>query len=166
METKDWITLFVPIISNGLLLFIFQHIYEKRSKRNENRRDYQKDILQQFHILLQDFYTAYLEIRDIDETISGKNVSFSEVWNPAAEKIEQLIVFHTSNPSAISKVDNAFAKCVEKWQYINGLLYESAINHNGKISAECAAKFSFEYEQMDKLIKTCLKECGDKLLKL
>lgn len=164
MESKDWIILLVPIFAEGLFFFLIQNYINTKFKQIEMRKNHQKEVLHQFHVLLQDFYTAYLGIQAIDERRSGRNVSFHEVWNPAQAKIDKLIIFHAANPCAIKKLDKDFAECISKWQYISSVLYESRINNNGKISAKCAVIFSQEYSKLDVLIKECLEECERQIM--
>lgn len=85
MEIKDWLTLFISIIFNGFLLFIFQQAIIRSNKRADRRNDYKYETLSHFLDLLQRFYTALRDIRDVDPTLSGKYVSFADVWNPAAD---------------------------------------------------------------------------------
>ena len=91
MEAKDWLSLLVSIIFNGLFLFLFQQAIVRNNKRAERRTDYQYQTLTHFLELLQRFYTAFRVIQDVDTTVSGKQISFADAWNPAAELMQQLV---------------------------------------------------------------------------
>lgn len=164
MEVKDWIMLFVPITFNGILLFAFQQKILLSNKRHERKNDYQHEVLSHFLSLLQDFYTSFRNIQAIDEKKSGKQVAFSSVWNPAAELMQQLVVYRDTHPIATQEVNLSFQACAEEWQKIATMLYESSMATGGYMTKEVAVQFSHEYEMLDVLIKDCLKICEKEIL--
>ncbi len=48
MECKDWIILVVPIICNGIIIFVFQKILSKKIERQSKRQDIRDDVLKKF----------------------------------------------------------------------------------------------------------------------
>lgn len=58
MELKDWLLLFIPIIFNGFLIWIFQYIIEKRIEQQIT-----------FRTLRQEIFKTYLE--KITQSISA-----------------------------------------------------------------------------------------------
>ena len=52
METKDWILMVVPIISNGILVFIIQSIFQSRVKHNEHKDEVKRKINSELFSLL------------------------------------------------------------------------------------------------------------------
>lgn len=55
MEAKDWILLFVPILSNGVIIFIFQKIYEQRQLSIMELHKYVSILLQKVDNALSKF---------------------------------------------------------------------------------------------------------------
>ena len=55
MELKDWVQLFVPIIANGLLLFIVQQLLSKRIDGIEKRQSLRDTIVLEFWNKIQRF---------------------------------------------------------------------------------------------------------------
>ena len=50
MECKDWIILLVPIICNGIIVFVFQKILSRKIERQSKRQDIRDDVLKKFGI--------------------------------------------------------------------------------------------------------------------
>lgn len=50
MELKDWLLLFIPIIFNGFLIWIFQYMFKNRTERQEK-----------FRILREEIFKLYIE---------------------------------------------------------------------------------------------------------
>lgn len=67
MEQKDWILLFIPIIFNGILIFIFQKIIivalEKMNQRDAIRNDVCKDFWNQLRKINECFIQANIDIQ-------------------------------------------------------------------------------------------------------
>lgn len=158
MEPKDWIILFVPIIFNGFLLFIFQEKYKLRLARRESQRIEQNKIWEQFYTKLQKFYIAILNFRRLETNPGEKEVSFAEVWNPAATQMLELAELYIAFPSVFKKRKMSFPQLVDKWRYVNMVLQESKTNNQGRISEECANIFCDEHNKMLALTEKCLVE--------
>lgn len=166
METKDWLALFIPIIFNGLLLFLFQQAIIRNNKRAERRNDYQYQTLTHFLDLLQRFYTAFRAIQAVDTTVSGKQITFADAWNPAAELMQQLVVYYDTHPVALKKVETQFQRCKEQWTNIASQLLQIRKNEGGKFTQEATEQFNKEYEIMDILVRECLKQCETQIIKM
>ncbi len=54
MEVKDWILLFVPIIANGVLLYIIQSYFNQKMKQNEHKNEIKQNINNAFFTMLID----------------------------------------------------------------------------------------------------------------
>lgn len=166
MEFKDWMVLFIPIVFNGLFLFIFQQIILSNQRRATRKNDYQHDVMKQFLEMLQKFYTLFRIIPSVDPKRSGKVVDFSEVWNPTTSLMQDLKVFYDTHPVTTRNVSEQFEKCMIKWDKMTDLLFESRTTNDNKISEDASIQFCSEYEIMDTLIKECLKQCEEEILKI
>ena len=166
MEAKDWVTLLVPIASNGLLLFLFQQAVLQGRKREDRRNDYNYQTLTQLLGLLQKFYTAVFNIRNVDEERSGRKVEFADVWNPAANLIVQIKIFHETHPITTKKVDTQLQKCMEKWDEMTTVLLKSRKENGGTMSQAASERFVKDYEGMQQLIQECLQQCEKEILKI
>ena len=164
MDFKDWILLVAPIAFNGIILFLFQQIYLSRIKKNERTNTYKQDTLKEFLSLLQEFYTYLRDIRTIDSERSGKEYEFSSLWNPTAKSMESLVVFYDTHPVTIGASNLSFEKCINEWNSMNDLLFESLKNNNGKISPECSKTFSLKYKKINILVKKCMARCEEEII--
>lgn len=164
MELKDWILLVIPIVCNGVILFLFQQILMIQIKKNERINTYKQDVLKEFLSYLQEFYIQLRNIRSIDSERSGKEYEFSSLWNPAVKAMENMVVFFDVHPVTTKKVRPYFLACINKWQNIIDTLFESKKNNNGKVSYDCSIAFSREYEEMNELIKVCMACCDQEII--
>ena len=135
-----------------------------RIKKNERINTYKKDILKEFLSCLQVFYIKLRNIRNINSERSGKEYEFSSLWNPAAKALEDLLVFSEVHPVTTKSVKPYLLECVNKWQNVSNMLFDSVKNNNGIISYECNITFSREYEEMNKLIKECMACCEQEIV--
>ena len=164
MEIKDWILLTIPIACNGVILFIFQQVYLSRLKKGERKNTYKIDVLKEFLSNLQRFYELLRNIQKVDNERTAKEYTFAELWNPATEMIQTLIVFVDTHPITINKSHLGFDKCIDKWQEITDMLFECARNNNGIMSDECNFRFSNAYIEMNDLIKDCMGNCEKQII--
>lgn len=163
METKDWLVLVIPIVCNGIILFLFQQFYLAKSKKFERLSTYKQDVLKKFLSYLQNFYTLLRNISQIDGR-SGQKCTFASLWNPATELMQTLIVFADTHPITIGETKLGFQKCVDKWQHIIDLLYNESVENNFQISKKCAKIFCHEYIEMNNLVKECMAACEREIL--
>ena len=119
MELKDWILITIPIACNGVILFIFQQFYLSRLKKVERKNTYKIDVLKEFLSNLQKFYELSRNLQHVDNERSAKEYTFAELWNPAAEMMQNLIVFADTHPITINNFRLEFDKCINKWQEIS-----------------------------------------------
>lgn len=61
MECKDWIGLLVPIICNGILIFVFQKILSRKIERQSKRQDIRDDVLKRFWNKLQELNDTFVQ---------------------------------------------------------------------------------------------------------
>ena len=54
METKDWILMIVPIVANGILIYIIQSFFQSKLKHNEHKNEVKRKInAELFSMLLE-----------------------------------------------------------------------------------------------------------------
>lgn len=61
MEGKDWIILLVPIICNGIIIFVFQKILSRKIERQSKRQDIRDDVLKRFWNKLQELNDTFVQ---------------------------------------------------------------------------------------------------------
>lgn len=61
MECKDWIILLVPIICNGIIVFVFQKILSRKIERQSKRQDIRDDVLKKFWNKLQELNDTFVQ---------------------------------------------------------------------------------------------------------
>lgn len=75
METKDWILLFVPIVANGIILYLIQLYFQSKIKKNEHKTEIKQKINSElFHLLL-------------DSKNNFRALSYSSIDHPQDDKL-------------------------------------------------------------------------------
>lgn len=62
MEYKDWITLFTPIICNGIIVFALQEIFSRKFERYNKRQDIRNEVLKRFWNKLQELNGTFIQV--------------------------------------------------------------------------------------------------------
>ena len=52
METKDWVLMIVPIVANGILVYIIQSLFQAKLKHNEHKNEVKRKINSELFSLL------------------------------------------------------------------------------------------------------------------
>ena len=167
METKDWLSLCIPILCNGIILFVFQQIYSRKIEKFDKRNSYIKDVQINLLSLLQEFYMKIRNLSKIDSSRSGKEYDFAELWNPAADSIVKIVVALDTYPKTIgeSNVKGSIDLLIEKWDYLNDLLYSVRIKNNGIVPSDISNEVSVCYTQIISLVKKCMYACEEEIIK-
>lgn len=166
METKDWIIMLVPIVINGICMFVFQQILVHKFKKMEKKIIYRQEILREFLVLLQEFYEKFIAIRNVEQPSSQNDIDLSTAWNIATEQIQKVIIYHDTHQAALISIEKIYNSCINKYQRMIDVLRNETIPIDGGImlTDESRRDFCDEYWDMDKLIKECLVQCEKQIL--
>lgn len=162
MELKDWVTLFVPILFNGIILFGFQQVFLCRNKKTEQLNTYKRDVYMQFIELLQEFYSRWRDITDLNW--SDQEYAFASLWNPVQAMVDQLVVFIDTHPVTIGSAKVSFTECMDEFDAISDLLRNDLINNDARISQASAEEFCRRYEIVIQKTKDSLAVCENEIL--
>lgn len=166
METKDWIIMFVPIVVNGVGLFVFQQLIMHKFKQIEKKTNYRQEILKEFLHLLKEFYETFRVIRNTGESTSQKKMDFATSWNLATEHIQKVLIYYDSHKATLNSLEKTHNKCIDKYQHMIDVLRDETIVKDGGyiITEKCGKDFHDAYWEMDRLIKEYLAECEKQIL--
>jgi len=112
METKDWIVLIVPIVSNGVLIFAFQKLFEKRIAKLNKRQDIRNEVFLAFWKKLQDLNDLFIQVNiqsKRDPSIAGNSLSIF------GEQILAITQYYDTNKYDLVKFDPLFKKFQNRW---------------------------------------------------
>lgn len=167
MEFKDWIIMLVPILLNGICLFIFQQIIQHKFSKMEKKTEYRQVVLREFLQMLKAFYEKFWTIRNSNQKEMYGDFDFSNSWNAATGQIQDVIMYYDTHKAALCIVEEFYEKCIHQYQILIDVLKEGAIQYKGgyQLTKKCRKDFSDEYWKMDTLIKDCLKQCEQQILK-
>ena len=167
METKDWIVLLVPIVINGICLFIFQQMINRRIKRMEMKTDYRHEILKGFLTILQDTYQIYNKlIRAKPESVSGID-DFANIWNSTHEQMQSMVVYFNTHRAVLINLEDYYDSCVDEFHGLIDILSEgvSPDDQDFYYSVELIHSFTDRYILLDNLLRELLVQCEKELLR-
>ena len=120
MEVKDWILLFAPIISNGLIVFLVQLFVTEKYKREQENKQLQNETYKGLYNHLQSLTTGSLELYlqkdktyEFDKDIQQKNFA-----------MEELLIYCYSNHIAFQDINFRINDIKESWDNVYTLWME------------------------------------------
>lgn len=112
MTGKDYILLFIPILFNGVLIFIFQNIIKNKIERSNKRNTLRDEILLKFFKELQDlnilFITVNVEAQNNPESIP---IGLKKI----ADLILSIIQFYDTNTYDLVEFKNVYEAFNNAW---------------------------------------------------
>ena len=121
MELKDWILLIVPIISNGIIIFILEKIFEKRRIVRNTKYEYISIMRRKIDISLN------LHAQATKKANENENVSSEEINSLIQQYIDSCLdvyYYHIQNKIIFKSLDDymermavllkEFSNCIHK----------------------------------------------------
>ena len=89
MEAKDWILLFVPIVVNGFIIYIFQKIVSTKFERLNKKQGLRDEAILLFWRKLQNLNTVFIQANvSANESPNNLNTGLMEMRNNMLDIIE------------------------------------------------------------------------------
>ena len=146
MELKDWIELLVPIITNGILIYLFQSLFSKKLEKKQGKATQIITIVRQYQLfaekisdLLQNFTYS------LDET--EQNTILSQVFGVAAKELFPYFDRHSVILENFQNINSDTLICTNKLRDAlsaqnreSAVIYLNELNkHIQMLSNECDA---------------------------
>lgn len=138
MEVKDWILLFVPILCNGLLIFILQKIFEKKQITRNIKNEYLSVLRLKIDKTLETYATA-------TRLSNEKNIDI-EIVKLYISNVQDVYYYYIQNK-------NIFKSLYDNMDRIAKLLGE--LSHDDPIKYNC--NLNEVYDSLLKLKEQCIK---------
>lgn len=112
MEIKDWVLLLVPILANGIIIWLFQKIFESKFERMSKRSSFRDDVIMCF----------YQKVQNLNDTMIQMNVSVTS--NPDSVSVElnkthmevlKIFKYYDSNKYDLDVFEKEFDAWKESW---------------------------------------------------
>ena len=165
MDLKEWALILIPILGNGILLFIFQQFMLNRIKRSDNINLYRQETLRKGLEVFQSLYKTTLDIEKLNSTKFGTHVSVAEVINPIAEMITELKIFTDTHPLIFTETNIPANDCIQMWTCMCNILLVDRVYNDNTISGQGSREFLQKHAAMQKLIRKSMLLCEQELLK-
>ena len=121
METKDWIVLFVPIVCNGIFLFLFQFYLKRYFEKRDRVRIERVKTFQELYTHAESAQTAMYALLH-----QKQDDNFTELFNRVAEQIHQLKRFYdATNPGGYLLIGHSESlnKATTPYKYLKPATY-------------------------------------------
>lgn len=160
MTTKDWMLLIVPIISNGIFIFIFQTLIKRKFDKIVKVEERQKEIVNTFLQMLQDSIEIVSEVEkqfkfreDMEEIIEQFKVNISMMC-----RYGRNMEFIIKSSDDIEKIRATSGFCITMLNDYNSLGKVKSYNYPME-NQEQILGYLFE-------IQTLLKKCIRQTIKI
>lgn len=112
MAIKDWIILLVPILANGVLIFIFQKIVSQQIEKMNKREDIKNEVFKRFWSKLQDINDFFIKMN-----IEGQKQpsSISQNLLNLEELFLDLVKYYDTNQFDLKIFEQPFKDLQTKW---------------------------------------------------
>ena len=91
MEAKDWILLFVPIVVNGFIIYIFQKIVSTKFERLNKKQGLRDEAILLFWRKLQNLNTVFIQANvSANESPNNLNTGLMEMRNNMLDIIDNI----------------------------------------------------------------------------
>ena len=122
MTQKDWILLVVPILCNGIVVFILQKIFEKRQLAITAKRKYVS--------LLQEKTDAALSLFIKVIQTSNKDKEQINYLNQFVQSFADIHYYYQQNKVIFSAIDKDMNKALETYNLIQSIYQDMDNNEN------------------------------------
>ena len=159
METKDWIVLFVPIVCNGIFLFLFQFYLKRYFEKRDRVRIERVKTFQELYTHAESAQTAMCALLH-----QKQDDNFTELFNRVAEQIHQLKRFYDANEPQLEIFNAKLQEVFSTWDTITTLMQDIVRNHNGRVPLEANIQISRDTSRIYEILTTTLQQCHQKIV--
>lgn len=141
MTKVDWITMVVPIIFEGLLLFLFQKAIEKKIDRQEKRNELRDKIIVLFWEKLQALNNTM--IRANFETHNNTNLLQDNLYK-IRDSVFEIIQFYDTNKHDLAIFEKEYIEWNDSWNHF----VETLSNNSNKMTKQVQSKLGNELQEV------------------
>lgn len=116
MENKDWIVMIVPIIFNGIFIFLFQRKIEQKVDRQNIRQSLRDTVVKEFWIKLQRLNDTFVQTNIAimyNPEVAGKSRDIFQ------EVILDIIQYYDKNQFDLRICEKAYKAFIDSWLAFN-----------------------------------------------
>ncbi len=161
MNTKDWVLLIVPIITNGILVYIFQYAFSIHIEKNARLRHNHYKIIEELHQQLSGLYNTCKLFAD---SISAKYESnVGNAFNQEILQYKELKMFYLTHKKILPEYVTSMEQICKEMENIHSELILIQENHNGIISSTTITATAEHHNKLVKILEQTMDKCGQEL---
>lgn len=131
MEEKDWITLFFPVLCNGILLYVFTQLIEAKKKQKQQAQAVHQKLIYEYAKIIREILQIFC-VEDKNSILQSLN-----------EKLPLFFLFSRKNKERLQEYTKNIAGIEETWNKLVEVLRFVQNNEGGIINGESGEKVSF-----------------------
>ncbi len=119
METKDWIIIFIPILSNGIILFIFQKIIISKLEHLKKKNDLRDEVILLFWKKLQTLNDIFIQTNiSLEKNPDSINTEINKIY----DAILSIIQYYDTNKYDLKIFSVQYKKWENSWNIFSDTL--------------------------------------------
>lgn len=153
VDTKDWILLFVPIIVNGVLLFVFQKAISAKFDRQAKKSDLSLSVLAGF----RDHIIAAIVAMNNLQSAANQGGDGSDEMSAYVDKIQELCKYYFAYKTVLSNYENEIVELVDSLNICINIIN----NRKGKFKQEEINSLIQHLNGNNEILQQLSKKCFD-----
>ncbi len=125
MQYKDWILLLVPILCNGIVIFILQKIFEKRQIVRTIKSEYMSNLRKKIDVSLELHANATRLANNTDSNQTEINDTISKY----VESCLDVYYYYIQNKPLLKKLDNKMEELAKSIKELTDCSHEKNFNN-------------------------------------
>lgn len=126
MQLKDWILLIVPILCNGVIVFILDKIFEKRQTIHAIKLDYANCLRQKIDTALY-LHTKALQL---NQSVNSDTIAVSKILSEFIDASADVFYYYGQDKSVLSSFESIMKKLAADIQSAVDYIRGSNINES------------------------------------
>lgn len=119
MTIKDWILLVVPILANGILVFIFQKVITANLEHFHDRETIRSEVIKAFWRKLQNLNDTFIQA---NINISRNPATLSQELENIRTSVLEIIGYYDSNQYDLKIYDKKYRQWEQDWNQCNSTI--------------------------------------------
>lgn len=123
MTSTDIITMVVPILMNGLFIFVFQTWFSRKKEAEDRERNFTYEILSQYYRLIQKINNTSNELKMNHKDISQED--FNQYLNNVRDSIWDARCYLEANSLDLDFLRDTYFHIEDAWNHLLNQSYEA-----------------------------------------
>ncbi|MBQ7714035.1 MAG: hypothetical protein IJT71_03995 [Oscillospiraceae bacterium] len=148
MTKTDWVTIIVPIIANGFLLFFFEKVIESHIKKQDRRYTLKVEVVSKFLEKVEDVNNECMELNGL---CGSYPEMFVEELKKVNDKLVDAVKFYNTKRVVLSELSTQCEEWERAWDSFVSLFKEGMDSEKNRLQLQ-----EFE-DETQRFVDTCAR---------